>query len=248
MSNHFDEFSKLVADGSIPRRESLQRLGLMITATILSPLGAQFARAGKTSKPPASPKPPQDFCKSFCQCRNKKQLDQCLKVCQSCGNSPSRVIGACGTYACCGSGLIACGTYCANLAGDPYNCGACGSVCSPPGPYEDVACISGQCEYACVEGAVYCDGACTFLDSDPDNCGACGNVCPASAPGCTNGKCGACQAGLTNCSGACTDLSSDFYNCGACGYVCDGFDYCFQGECWSDPSPPCDPDGPYFCP
>src|SRR5262245_49627347 len=109
MSHQFDEFSKLVADGSIPRRESLRQLGLLITATVLSPLGAEFARAGKQpqkSKPPKAPpppKPPVDPCKSFCKCRNTRQLDQCLKACKSCGSNPSRVAGSCGNYYCCGA-------------------------------------------------------------------------------------------------------------------------------------------------
>src|SRR6476619_3570854 len=124
MSHQFDEFSKIVADGSIPRRESLRQLGFMVTATILSPLGAGFARAGKhPPKPPQPPKPPkpQDLCKKFCQCRNKKQQDQCLKVCQSCGNDPHRVAGACGNHVCCSAGLVACGGYCADLANDVSN-------------------------------------------------------------------------------------------------------------------------------
>src|SRR5262245_56500472 len=99
MSHYFDEFSKTVGEQSIPRRETLRRLGLAVTATILGPLGAEFARAGKHPRqPPKPPKPPQDPCKAFCKCRNGWQQDRCLKTCKSCGNNPARVAGSCGNY------------------------------------------------------------------------------------------------------------------------------------------------------
>jgi hypothetical protein len=232
MTNRWDEFSKSLADESLPRRETLRRLGLAITATVLSPLGAEFARAGKHPKaPPRPPKPPQDPCKSFCQCRNKKQLDQCLKACNACGKSPQRLGGNCGNYFCCGAGQISCGSYCADLAYDPDNCGACGYVCDEPGPSEDGACIDGRCVYACVEGAVDCDGACTFLSGDPHNCGRCGNVCPGSASYCDQGVC-ICPSGATLCDEQCVDLRSDPDNCGACGAVCpSSAPYCIEGAC-----------------
>lgn len=226
MSRMFDELSKAIGDESLPRRESLLRLGLAITATVLSPLGAEFARAGHR------PKGSIDPCKACCRCRNKKQQDQCLKACKACGSNPSRLGGSCGNYFCCAAGLTSCGSYCADLANDPDNCGECGYNCAEPGPNEYGACFDGECRYACFEGADFCDGVCTFLDSDPDNCGACGNVCPGSAPYCDRGTCRSCPAGQTLCDGSCVDLDSDPDNCGACGYACGGdTPYCYDGAC-----------------
>ena len=227
MTQHWDEFSKSLADESLPRRETLRRLGLAITATVLSPLGSDYARAAKPPKRSKAPKPPQDPCKTFCRCRNKKQLDQCLKACNACGKVTSRLGGSCGNYFCCGAGLYSCGSYCADLAFDPDNCGACGYLCDEPGPYEVGACFDGQCEYACVEGAVACGGTCTVLDSDPHNCGACGNVCPSSAPYCVAGLCADSQCGPW------VNFDWDNQNCGRCGNVCpDGFG-CSFGVCGS---------------
>jgi hypothetical protein len=234
----FDELAKVIAEESLPRRESLRRLGLAITATVLSPLGADFARAGHKPKAAAV-----DPCKSFCQCGNKKQRDQCLKACNECGKVTSRLGGSCGSYFCCGTGQASCGSYCADLANDPYNCGDCGYVCQYPGPYEDGACVDGQCVYTCSAGAVRCSGTCTSLLWDANNCGACGNVCPASNPVCNNGTCTGCGPGLTNCSGVCTDLNWDSENCGACGAQCGNQDICYTGVCVYY----CDPDGPYPC-
>lgn len=231
MSHQFDEFSKLVAEGSIPRRESLRRLGLAVSATILSPLGAEFARAGKHPTPPKPPKAPKDPCKAFCTCRNKKQLDQCLKVCNACGKNPQRLGGSCGGYFCCGTDQISCGSYCADLANDPDNCGDCGYVCDEPGPSEYGACIDGRCEYACTEGADYCDGLCTFLGWDPENCGDCGFACPGSAPVCDLGVC-VCPSYMTVCDGECVNTESDPDNCGACGTVCPASaPNCVEGAC-----------------
>lgn len=224
MTHHWDEFSKSLAEESVSRRESLRRLGFALVGTVLSPLGVQTASA-------AGRQTQSDPCKTFCKCRNSKQQDQCLKTCNACGKNPSRLAGRCGGYVCCGAGQTSCGNYCANLANDPDNCGACGYLCEEPGPYEYGACINGRCEYDCVEGAVYCNGICTFLDADPDNCGACGRVCPDSAPYCNNGRC-ICPAGMAVCNGKCVDISNDPDNCGACGHVCGGSTpYCSEGGC-----------------
>jgi hypothetical protein len=224
MSQYWDEFSKSLAE-PLPRRESLRRLGIAVTTTILGPLGPQFAWAGRRAKQ-------QDPCKAFCQCRNKRQQDQCLKACKACNQNTSRLAGSCGNYVCCASGQTACGGYCTDLAFDPDNCGACGHVCAEPGPYELGMCMFGECEYACVEGAVHCDGACTFLEWDPDNCGACGNVCPGSAPICNWGECAACPSGQSLCDGQCVDIMSDPSNCGACGTACpSSAPYCRAGVC-----------------
>lgn len=148
MTRQFDDLAKTLADESLPRRETLRRLGLAVTATILSPLGMQFARAGH------KPKGSTDPCKAFCQCRNSRQKDQCLKACTACGSNPQQLGGSCGNYFCCGAGQVSCGDYCADLANDPWNCGDCGYVCDPPGQNAYGGCVAGTCTYACYEGAV----------------------------------------------------------------------------------------------
>jgi Stigma-specific protein, Stig1 len=230
MSQHWDEFSKSLAEETVPRRESLRRLGAVFAGAVLGPLGLQTASAGHRQR---TGQRLQDPCKAFCTCRNSRQKNACLTVCRACNNDPSRMCGGCGTYTCCGNGQACCGDYCADLEGDVYNCGACGNVCEQPGPWEYGTCMFGECFYACAEGAVYCDGACTFLDWDADNCGGCGNVCPASAPYCDHGVCseGGCAPGLTRCGDQCVDLMWDANNCGACGWQCAPLDYCAFGVC-----------------
>ena len=226
MTNPWDEFSKSLAQ-PVPRRESLRRLGAVFTATVLAPLGTGFARGGP---PPKQPDP----CKSFCKCRNKRQQDQCLKVCGGCGHDPSRLGGSCGNYFCCGAGQVSCGNYCADLGIDPYNCGACGYACEPPGPFEYGACRNGRCEYTCVEVAVDCGGYCTILAADPYNCGACGNVCDGPNPSCYQGTCSHCTpycpegwCGGDGCGGACGFCPS--------GYYCESDGWCY-GDCPSGQS------------
>jgi hypothetical protein len=246
MDHLFDEFSKSLAE-TLPRRESLRRLGAVFASAVLSPLGLESAWA----KGP-------DPCKAFCNCRNPKQQSQCLAACKACNGNTSRLAGSCGSYTCCAIasckgvcsnlksdpncgacgnncgayGETCCGNYCADLKSDIFNCGRCGTVCPAPDSNETVACISGQCVYDCVGGADDCNGSCTFLGSDPDNCGACGNVCPDTAPYCNQGTCSECSEGLEFCGNSCTDVSIDPDNCGACGNVCpDSAPYCSGGEC-----------------
>ena len=59
MDHLFDEFSKSLAE-SLPRRESLRRLGAVFAGAVLSPLGLQTAWAAGT-----------DPCVAFCKCRKK---------------------------------------------------------------------------------------------------------------------------------------------------------------------------------
>jgi hypothetical protein len=210
MSDHWDEFSKSLAEKSVPRRQTLRLLGAALAGAILSPLGVRTAWA-------RGPDP----CKAFCRCRNKSQQNACLAACRACGGNTSRLCGS------CGSGYV-----CTDLASDFDNCGACGAACAYPGPYEDGACVDGHCFYSCVEGAVDCGGTCTDLGTDPDNCGACGNVCPELAPYCNAGECSACAPGLVLCGDSCVDLAGDPNNCGACGNVCpDSAPACFSGAC-----------------
>src|SRR5262249_26278235 len=156
-----DELSKSLAE-SVPRRESLRRLGIVFAGAVLGPFGLRTASAGRP-----------DPCKAFCNRCPTRLRPQCLAACRACNGKNSRACGTCGSIACCGNGGTCCGTTCTDLARDFNNCGACGRVCPPPGPYEYGACVNGNCVYPCVEGAVRCDGTCTSLDWDPDNCGAC---------------------------------------------------------------------------
>jgi hypothetical protein len=148
---------------------------------------------------------PQDPCKAFCRCRNRQQQNACLAACHTCNGDTSRLCGACGTYVCC----------------------------DQPDPYENGACVDGQCTYWCVDGADACGGGpCTPLWLDPDNCGTCGNVCPDTAPACIEGVCKQCFNPVPDfCNGVCTSLSTDWANCGACGHQCVGFDVCIAGQC-----------------
>jgi hypothetical protein len=136
MTYQWDEFSKSLAE-PVPRRESLRRLGFVFAGAVLSPLGLRTAWARGV-----------DPCKAFCSCRKTAQQNACLAACKACNGNTSRMCGTCGSYICCGSGRSCCGSYCADLASDVYNCGACGNVCRQPGPNEYGACVSGKCAYA----------------------------------------------------------------------------------------------------
>jgi hypothetical protein len=225
MTDHWDEFSKAFAE-PLPRRESLRRLGAVLTGAVLSPLGLGTASA-------RGPDP----CKTFCNQCPKSQRSRCLTACNACNKDPSRLCGSCGSYVCCGSGRTCCNGYCTDVADDVLNCGACGFMCDPPGPYEFGACIDGECTYVCADGTVDCNGTCTFLASDPYNCGACGFVCGPPGPNefgaCIDGRCeSSCIDGAVDCGGTCTFLDSDPANCGACGNVCgESTPYCSFGEC-----------------
>src|SRR5262245_41679888 len=157
MTHPWDEFSKSLAE-SVPRRESLRRLGVVLAGAFLGPLGtASAASMGKSSRG-------KDPCQTFCKCRNKSQQNACLAACRACNRDTGRVCGACGDHTCANGG-------------DTHNCGACGRVCAPPGLNEVVTCVAGQCVYQCVVGTTRCGGVCTNLDWDRHNCGACGNSC-----------------------------------------------------------------------
>ncbi|MGE3999122.1 MAG: hypothetical protein AB7I48_02810 [Planctomycetaceae bacterium] len=264
MSHLFDEFSKSLAEESLPRRETLRRLGAVLTGAVLGPLalGAGAASAhpkGQRGKTAAQRMPwlafKRDPCTSFCQrCRTKKQQSQCVAACRACGNDPSRLSGRCGTYTCadlssdpnCGSvgndcgamGLTCCGGACADLHNDAAHCGACGNACGGSTPY----CIAGTCSQ-CAPGQSQCGNACVYLASDVSNCGACGNTCTGSTPYCNGGECTQCPAGLALCGGVCIGITFDNANCGACGVVCDSYSTCAGGYC--QPVEPYDPTGTY---
>ena len=218
MSHQWDEFSKSLAE-PVPRRETLRRLGLVLAGALLSPLGLGTAWAGGP-----------DPCKSFCNQCPKSRRSHCLFACHACNDDPSRLCGHCWGFACCESSESCCGETCHDLASDVNHCGACYDFCDEPNPYENGACVDGQCAYWCVEGAVKCNGRCSRLDLDPDNCGACGNACPDETPACIAGICSACPVGSTNCGGYCAYLAYDSNNCGACGFDCGGAS-CADGVC-----------------
>lgn len=176
--NPWDELSKSLAEESLPRGESLRRIGTVLAGAVLSPLGLGTAWAAPSTDP----------CKAFCRCGDKRQQDQCLRACKTCKRDFSRLGGSCGSYFCCRDGQTPCGSYCADLASDPDHCGACGFACPEPGEFEYGACVDGECRYACIAGAVYCDGTCTFLDWDDYNCGTCGHVCGINST-CYYGDC-----------------------------------------------------------
>ena len=100
MTHQFDEFSKSLADESLPRRESLRRIGAALAGAALMP----FSLALGAPKPKAT-----DPCKTFCKCRNKSQQNACLAACKACSGKTNRLCGSCGSYVCCPSGLTCCG-------------------------------------------------------------------------------------------------------------------------------------------
>lgn len=232
MTHHWDEFSKSLAEKSVPRRESLRLLGAALAGALLGPLAGRTALA-------AGPDP----CKKYCNQYPRWQRSSCLAACQACSGDTSRICGSDGSFSCCPGGKPCCNGYCTDLASDFDHCGACGNPCPYPGPYEDGACVDGQCFYWCVEGAADCgDGICTDLLYDPDNCGACGNVCGGAMPLCFEGACRTCEElGGTYCDGECINLLNDPYNCGACGHVCNGDEDCVGGVCQRTCIPDCGP-------
>jgi hypothetical protein len=73
-------------------------------------------------------------------------------------------------FDCAAEGLIDCGGFCADLAVDAANCGACGNSCALGG-----YCQGGLCTgLVCLDGLTDCGaGYCIDLNSDPSFCGSC---------------------------------------------------------------------------
>lgn len=103
----------------------------------------------------------------------------------------------------CTAGQVACGTYCADTARDPLNCGGCGMACMG-----GASCTSGRCgspmtgdggmvgpdgALTCGAGQVNCGAYCADTARDPLNCGACGMRCMTQP--CNAGRCGATGGG-----------------------------------------------------
>jgi hypothetical protein len=158
---------------------------------------------------------------------------------QECGPGNLCTGGSCvAAPATCPSGWLLCtadagpSPYCASVADDPLNCGACGAACS-----EGDICRQGQCLGFCPSGFAVCQSnagsLCVDLRVDRDNCGGCGNVCGSSAD-CIAGAC-ACKPGFSQCSTGsgsnCVDLDTDDTNCGACGQTCVACESCVGGAC-----------------
>ena len=197
MTHHWDEFSKSLAETSVPRRESLRLLGAALAGALLSPLGAATAWAGR-----------RDPCKQFCRCRNTSQQSACLAACNACGGDTNRLCGTCGSYVCCAQpgpyengacidghceywcveGATDCGGTCTDLLYDPNNCGACGHVC-----YGVEDCVDGECQTCipdCGPGSTHgelwcgddgCGGSCACT-GEGQYCPAFSNWCAISEP------------------------------------------------------------------
>jgi hypothetical protein len=225
MSDHWDEFSKSLAEKSVPRRQTLRLLGAALAGAILGPLGAGTAWAGKRGAP--------DPCTARCKCGYKPWKDACLASCRSCLTSGGNFCGGgCRQFACCAAQEACCGDgICKDLADDFDHCGECWNACADPGPFENGACVDGTCQFWCYEDAVLCDGECSLLDRDRYNCGACGIVCPDETPVCSGGTCIGCPGEQTNCGGECVYLGSDRDHCGACFAACPGGSNCYDGVC-----------------
>lgn len=235
MTNSFDEFSKTLAESSIPRRESLRQLGAVLAGVF----GAWTVGSGSASADAwkrdhrrcKKSKRRKDPCVDFCnRCRGSKQT-QCISACRACDNDPKRLRGGCGTYICCAPGLTYCGGRCVDFKTDSNNCGSCGRVCS-----DGQTCVNGTCSGGgneCDPGLTKCEFACVNLLSDKLNCGSCGNACAAGTT-CVNGTCTSadgCYGGQVKCDGICREISQDPSNCGACGVVCGPGQNCVGGVC-----------------
>jgi len=121
--------------------------------------------------------------------------------------------------------------YCAQLAKDGANCGACGHVC-PQGK----ACDQGVCSCPLTQ----CGSLCVDTQTDATNCGACGHSCATTLANelgvCHAGACETrCVVGFGDCDGVSTNgceanLATDSADCGACARSC-GTDACTSGTC-----------------
>ena len=109
-----------------------------------------------------------------------------------------------------------------DTSSDPNNCGACGSVCAPPGAFPE--CVDGECRL----GA--CDVGFIDLDGDPDN--GCEYRCLP-----TGVDDSVCDLRDNDCDGTVDEdvaIDTDPMNCGACGRACRfarGAALCVGGTC-----------------
>src|SRR5438874_8759979 len=168
MEDRFDALAKSVA-GAMSRRDALRRCGGGLAAVLLSALGLAPAALG------AGGNTCTDYCKSHFA-PGTAQV-QCKRVCDACGGDTSRLCtgGPTQGVACCGTGERCCMTqlgvpFCASLASNVNNCGACGNACA----YNELC----------------CGGTCKNTSSDRNNCGQCGQQCTEGGlPSCCSGTC-----------------------------------------------------------
>ncbi len=97
-------------------------------------------------------------------------------------------------------------TYCANLASDDANCGACHTACA-----DGTKCVNGACSPTCGAGLKLCSGKCVATQSDPANCGNCGVAC-GNLMACVAGTCA--PVGTHNTAVMTADYSTNYTGCG----------------------------------
>jgi len=133
--------------------------------------------------------------------------DNCGYCGNACGAGQRCVVDGNNQLSCaCVEGLTFCQTgerlglptgFCADLAADFRNCGACGNGCQAPGGdwSQQPECDYGKCIVACKAGWANCNGSqfdgCEIdTKSDPTNCGGCGITCDlVLGQACVAGKC-----------------------------------------------------------
>ena len=238
MDHLFDEFSKSLAE-SVPRRESLRRLGAVFAGAVLSPLGVGTAWAGRKTRA----KPSANVARRSSS-RNAWRPAGRATATPAASADPAGITSAARPPLAAGCAATCCTTRTAGpaeITATPWGRPVAAVIApiSPPTsstaeaagrcaprllPTKPSRASHGTCVYGCVAGAIRCNGTCTFLGFDPDNCGACGSVCGGSTPFCTNGICTE-----TYCNGG--DLNWDSNNCGACGVVCPEETSCSFGIC-----------------
>ena len=210
MDHLFDEFSKSLAE-SVPRRESLRRLGAIFAGAVLSPLGMGTAWAGR-----------RDPCQAFCKCRTAKQQSQCLAACRACNGNTGRIGGSCGEIRLLLDRRLRRGVQ--RPAARPELRGLRKQL---PRPGGDLLRRSlrrprhRRLQLRKLRSRV-CRASSERIrrvrlrhvrlrlrrrrhplqrhlhpvGSDPDNCGACGNVCGGSTPYCNGGECSHANRGV----------------------------------------------------
>jgi hypothetical protein len=201
--------------------------------------------------------PATSCCSSTCH-DEKSDPDNCGGCAVACSNNHMST-RTCGNGVCngsCAPGYTDCDNNkqtdgCEiNTAGDPNNCGACGTVCSNNNMATRTC--NGTCNGTCSPGFADCNNnkqsdGCEVSTSTTNNCTGCGLTCDSthSTPsGCTGATCtySGCASGYMNCNstppdlnGCETNINNDVNNCGGCGQACDATHstgaVCVNGKC-----------------